>query len=135
MLTEGAVERSLMRTVGAGVCFAWACVDQRWRHQSRHARGLDDEGVLLTEGRVRRTEVHEGEDGRATMGPILMQFVLHAGDGARFASCHAVRDGEDEHVPLSEERVPWFLSRAEVHLGDLGHVLTNLDRLWDLAAR
>ena len=33
---------------------------QRWRHRSRHA---EDEGVLLSEGRVRRTEEVHGDGG------------------------------------------------------------------------
>ena len=68
------------------------------------------------------------------MGPILMQFVPSCRRWGQICKLPRVRDGEDKHVPLSEERVPSFLSRAEVRLGDLGHVLTNLDRLWDLAA-
>ena len=45
------------------------------------------------------------------------------------------RDKVDERVLLSEGRVPSPLSRAEVGLGDLGHVGDNFGASWDLGTR
>ena len=45
------------------------------------------------------------------------------------------RDEVDERVLLPEGRVPSPLSRAEVDLGDLGHVGNNFGASWDLGTR
>ena len=45
------------------------------------------------------------------------------------------RDEVDESVLLPEGRVPSPLSRAEVGLGDLGHVGNNFGASWDLGTR
>ena len=62
---------------------------------------------------------------RATIGPILMQFVPSCRRWGRICKCsyHAVEE-EDESIPLSEGRLPSPLSRVE-GLGDLVHVWTN----------
>ena len=45
------------------------------------------------------------------------------------------RDEVDKSVLLPEGRVPSPLSRAEVGLGDLGHVGDNFGASWDLGTR
>ena len=45
------------------------------------------------------------------------------------------RDEVDESVLLPEGRVPSPLSRAEVGLGDLGHVGNSFGASWDLGTR
>ena len=45
------------------------------------------------------------------------------------------RDKVDESVLLPEGCVPSPLSRAEVDLGDLGHVGNNFGASWDLGTR
>ena len=96
------------------------------------------EGVLLSEGRVRRAEEVRGGrrakgSGGATIGPILMQFVPSCRRWGQI--CHAVRVGE-ENVPLSEGSVPHlpFPGQRIVSV-ILGTLRNNFGSSWVLAAR
>ena len=123
-MTEEAVERSLERTAGAGIRIGE-------RERVVWKRRLDELSPVLADvladadAVVGEAVEVEGVE-RATIGPILMQFVPSCRRWGRICSYHAVEDEEDESIPLSEGRVPSPLSRVE-GLGDLVH---GLDQFW-----